>query len=67
MINLISNFYIDKKKNLEFLVTSVTLSSGNLVNTKILDCDYIQHRYFPLDIPFLITPSYTLTYGIAPL
>jgi len=43
-----------KNKNIEFLITTVTLSSGNLVKKRILNCDYIQHRYFPIDVTFLI-------------
>ncbi len=44
----------DKRKNTHFLITTVTLSSGNLVKKKILDYDYIEHRYFPLDVFFLM-------------
>ena len=46
---------IDKKnKNLEFLITTVTLSSGNLAKTEINNYNNIHHRFFPLDVTFLI-------------
>ena len=38
----------------EFLLTTVTLSSGNLIQTEIKNYDYIYHRYFPVDVEFLI-------------
>ena len=40
--------------NFEFLITTVTLSSGNLVKKKFQDNNNIHHRYFPLDVDFLI-------------
>tara|TARA_B100000963_G_scaffold211160_1_gene184018 strand:- start:10886 stop:12160 length:1275 start_codon:yes stop_codon:yes gene_type:complete len=43
-----------KRKNIEFLITTITFSSGDLVKKKILNCDYIQHRYLPIDVSFLI-------------
>ena len=43
-----------KQKNLEFLITTVTLSSGKLVKKKIYEYSNIKHRYFPLDINFLV-------------
>ncbi len=44
----------NEKKNLEFLITTVTLSSGNIVNKKFIDYKNIKHRYFPFDVNFLI-------------
>ncbi len=44
----------DEKKNLEFLITTVTLSSGNIVEKKILEYKNVKHRYFPLDVNFII-------------
>ncbi len=44
----------DEKKNLEFLITTVTLSSGNIVKKKYVGYKNIKHRYFPLDVNFLI-------------
>ncbi len=41
-------------KNFEFLITTVTLSSGNLVKNKFQDNNNIHHRYFPIDVDFLI-------------
>ena len=44
----------DSKKNLEFLITTVTLSGGNIVKKKFSNHDNIKHRYFPFDVNFLI-------------
>ena len=43
-----------KNKNLDFLVTTVTLSSGNLANEVFKNQKNIQHRFFPIDVNFLI-------------
>ena len=43
-----------KNKNLEFLITTVTLSSGNLASTEIKNYNNIYHRFFPLDVTFLV-------------
>ena len=40
--------------NFEFLITTVTLSSGNLFKSKFQDYNNIHHRYFPFDVNFLI-------------
>ena len=47
-------FEINKKKNLEFLITTTTLSSSNLAKIELKDFNNIVHRFFPLDINFLI-------------
>ena len=48
-------FRLDKeRKDLEFLITTVTLSSGNLIEKKINTHSNIMHRYFPLDVNFLV-------------
>jgi len=44
----------ETNKNLEFLITTVTLSSGRLVEKKYSKNSNINHRYFPIDINFLI-------------
>ncbi len=41
-------------KNYEFLITTTTLSSGNLAEQELKKFDNIQHRFFPLDVAFLI-------------
>ena len=41
-------------KNLRFLVTTTTLSSGKLAEIEFKKLENVEHRYFPLDIPFLI-------------
>ena len=40
-------------KNLQILLTTVTLSSGNLVEKKLNNYQNVRHRYFPLDVNFL--------------
>ena len=42
-----------EEKNIEFLITTVTLSAGNIVKKKFNKYENIKHRYFPLDINFL--------------
>jgi len=44
----------DDKKNIEFLITTVTLSAGNILKKKLNNYKNIEHRYFPLDVNFLI-------------
>ena len=44
----------NENKNLEFLITTVTLSSGNIVKKKYVNHKNIKHRYFPLDVNFLV-------------
>ena len=45
---------LKKKDNLEFLVTTVTLSSNNLVNKIFKNEEKIHHRFFPIDSFFLM-------------
>ena len=40
--------------NLEFLITTLTLSSGKLAGNKFQDYKNINHRYLPVDSDFLI-------------
>ena len=39
---------------LEFLITTVTLSSGNLATKELKKFENIEHRFLPFDVPFLI-------------
>jgi len=41
-------------KKLEFLITTVTLSSGNLATKELKKFENIEHRFLPFDVPFLI-------------
>ena len=41
-------------KNLEILITTVTLSSSNLATDELKRFNNVQHRFFPLDVRFLI-------------
>ena len=50
LINKLNN----NQKNLEFLITTVTVSAEKLVKKKIDHSMNIKHRYFPLDINFLV-------------
>ena len=43
------------KNNLEFLITSVTLSSSNLANEELKKFNNTHHRFLPLDVDFLIS------------
>ena len=43
-----------KIDNIEILITTTTLSSGNLAEKVCKNFDKIHHRFFPLDINFLI-------------
>ena len=43
-----------KIDNIEILITTTTLSSGNLAEKIYKNFDKINHRFFPLDINFLI-------------
>ena len=45
---------LKKKDNLEFLITSLTLSSCNLANKIFKNEEKIHHRFFPIDSFFLI-------------
>ena len=44
----------EKNTNLDFLITTVTLSSSNLINEKLLEYKNITHRFFPLDSNHLV-------------
>lgn len=47
-------------KNLLFLITTTTLSSGILAKNIIKKFNNIEHRFFPLDVDFLIKKFLTL-------
>ena len=51
-----------RNKKLEFLITTVTLSSGNLAKAEIKNYNNIYHRFFPLDLTFLVDSF--LTHGL---
>ena len=40
--------------NLEFLITTTTLSSSNLAKEELKKFNNVQHRFFPVDVSFLI-------------
>ena len=42
------------KNNLKFLITTVTFSSGKLVEKTFNDKKNVSHRYLPLDVAFLV-------------
>ncbi len=41
-------------QNLEFLITTLTLSSGNIAEEELKKYNNIHHRFFPLDVNFLV-------------
>ena len=43
-----------QNKNFKYLITTTTVSSGNLAKQEFNNVDNIFHRYLPLDVPFLI-------------
>ncbi len=43
-----------ENKNLKFLITTTTLSSGNIASIELKSYDNVEHRYFPFDVSFLI-------------
>ena len=51
---LIDNLNRNNSKNLEFLVTTVTLSSADLLEKKLSNYKNVTHRFFPLDTEFLV-------------
>lgn len=47
-------------KNIEFLITTVTLSSSNIAKEELKKFDNVYHRFFPLDVEFLINKFFDL-------
>ena len=45
---------LDNNNNLEFLITTVTLSSSNLAALEFKNFQNIYHRFLPIDVLFLI-------------
>ena len=43
-----------KKTNYEFLITTNTLSSGNLASSELKKFNNVQHRFMPYDVEHLI-------------
>ncbi len=50
----------DNHNNVEFLITTVTLSSGNLAIEELKKFNNVKHRFFPLDVEFLINKFLSL-------
>mgnify|MGYP001172307458 CR=1 FL=1 len=42
------------KKNLEFLITTITFSSGDLARQDLKKFDNVYHRFLPIDVGFII-------------
>ena len=51
---------IENNKNYEFLLTTITLSSGELIEKEIKNYDNVYHRYLPIDVDFLIGKFFKL-------
>ena len=45
---------LNNKNNLSILITTVTLSSGNLISEEIKKYRNVKHRYFPIDVSFVM-------------
>ena len=56
IIEEINNNY----KHIEFLVTTVTLSSSNLAKEELKKFNNVHHRFFPLDVGFLMNKFFSL-------
>ena len=41
-------------KNIQFLITTVTLSSANLAKDELKKFNNVTHRFFPIDVKFII-------------
>ena len=41
-------------KDIQFLITTVTLSSSNLANDELKKFNNVTHRFFPIDVKFII-------------
>ena len=54
ILPIVSQLNINDKK-LKFLITTTTLSSGNLAKKELEKFDNIEHRFFPFDVNFLIS------------
>jgi 3-deoxy-D-manno-octulosonic-acid transferase len=50
----------NKHNNIEFLITTVTLSSSNLAKEELKKFNNVQHRFFPLDVGFLMNKFFNL-------
>ncbi len=44
-----------KYNNFEFLITTTTLSSANLIDKRLKNLNNIKHRFFPVDVNFLVS------------
>ena len=44
-----------KYNNFEFLITTTTLSSANLIDKRLKNLNNIRHRFFPVDVNFLVS------------
>ncbi len=53
IIPIVNRLNLNEKK-FDFLITTITLSSGNLAETKFKNFSNIHHRFFPYDVGFLI-------------
>ncbi len=45
---------LNTSHNYQFLISTTTLSSGNLAKEELKRFDNVQHRFFPFDVSFLI-------------
>ena len=44
----------ENNNHFEFLITTTTLSSGNLANENLKKYTNVQHRFFPVDVSFIM-------------
>ena len=50
----IIHYFNKENSNFEFLITTITLSSGKLVEKEFDRIKNVHHRYLPIDVQFLV-------------
>ncbi len=53
IVPIVKQLY-NQDKNSKYLITTTTISSGNLAKQEFNNFDNVFHRYLPLDVPFLM-------------
>ncbi len=46
-------YFLEKNNDIKILITSVTVSSANIVKNEFKKNDRVVHKYFPVDVPHL--------------
>ena len=51
-------YFLEKNSNIKILITSVTVSSANIVKNEFKNNNRVVHKYFPVDVPHLAKKFY---------